>query len=52
MIFTQTVSVHTNGFCDMIDLTPQVHTSVQNSGGERRADHAFLSRLHGSPHGH
>lgn len=32
MIFIQTVSVQTNGFCDILDLTSQVLASVQSSG--------------------
>jgi secondary thiamine-phosphate synthase enzyme len=31
MIFTETISIHTKGFCDIIDITPQVRSVLKQS---------------------
>lgn len=31
MTFTETISINTKGFCDIIDITPQVRSMIQES---------------------
>jgi secondary thiamine-phosphate synthase enzyme len=31
MTFTETISINTNGFCDIIDITPHVHSILNRS---------------------